>query len=131
MTYYSPNDEPCDAINVINHKYLKRSIYSDPNNEYIFDFSFHLSDEVKDQFKLLMRENIYTIKIIDVSKIGDKYIEKFLIFLINSKINLKNIKWINFGKRKFYEREYNLLLKLILSQFSELKEHNMLNPFKN
>ena len=27
-----------------------------------------------------MRENIYTIKIIDVSKIGDKYIEKFLIF---------------------------------------------------
>ena len=130
--YYSPNDEPCDAINVINHKYLKKSIYLDPNNdEYIFEFSFHLSDEVKDQFKQLMRENIYSIKIIDVSKIDDKYMEKFLIFLINSKINLKNIKWINFGKRKFYEREYNLLLKLILSQFSELKEHNMLNPFKN
>ena len=27
-----------------------------------------------------MRENIYSIKIIDVSKIDDKYMEKFLIF---------------------------------------------------
>ena len=76
-----------------------------------------------------MRGNI--IDIIDASKIDDKYMEKFLIFLINSEINLKDIKWFNLGTRKFYEREYNLLLKLILSQFSDLKEHNMLNPFKN
>ena len=78
-----------------------------------------------------MEGNVYTIDTIDASKIDDKYMEKFLIFLINSKINLKDIKWINLGKRKFYEREFILLLKLILSQFSELKEHSMLNPFKN
>ena len=59
--YYSPNDEPCDAINVINHKYLKKSIYLDPNNdEYIFEFSFHLSDEVKDQ----LRRKVFYLKII-------------------------------------------------------------------
>ena len=78
-----------------------------------------------------MEGNAYTIDTIDASKIDDKYMDKFFIFLINSKINLKNIKWINLGIRKFYEREFILLLKLILSQFSELKEHNMLNPFKN
>ena len=78
-----------------------------------------------------MEGDAYTIDTIDASKIDDNYMEKFLIFLINSKINLKDIKWINLGKRKFYEREFILLLKLILSHFSELKEHSMPNLFKN
>ena len=77
-----------------------------------------------------MEEDANIIDTIDASNIDDKYMDKFFIFLINSKINLKDIKWINLGNRKFYEREFILLLKLILSQFSELKEHSMLNPFK-
>ena len=43
--------EPCDTVNVRNHKYLKRSKFQDPNykDEYTFEFSFHLNDDVKDQ----------------------------------------------------------------------------------
>ena len=77
-----------------------------------------------------MKNKIFKIDTIDASKIEDQHMFEFFIFLIDSKVNLKDIRWINLGNRKFYEREFILLLKLIISQFSEKKEHNMINPFK-
>ena len=77
-----------------------------------------------------MKYKVYHIDIIDASEIDDKNIIEFFNFLIDNKVDLKYIKWIYLGEKKFYEREFVLLLKLIISQFSNLVEHNMSNPFK-
>ena len=51
IQFSSQNAEPCDSVNVLNHKYLKKSKSQDPNkkDEYTFEFSFHFNDDVKDQ----------------------------------------------------------------------------------
>ena len=53
IQFPSLHTEPCDGSYVLNQKYLKRSKSQSPNNndEYIFEFSFRLSDDVKDRLR--------------------------------------------------------------------------------
>ena len=51
ILYHSLHIETCDTVYIRNHKYLKTSSSQDPNktDEYTFEFSFHLTDDVKNQ----------------------------------------------------------------------------------
>ena len=107
-----------------NEIYISKYIvkYGENDNELTFKFDTEFNSEVKEEFLSKFKSQNKEIFKIDASMISEKDMINFLLFLFNIKDELKGLKYLNFGKRKFKNFEFSLFYKFILTNFSKCQE---------